>query len=98
VLLCGTGVTLIVIFLLLILYCHFLFICFHLSCSEFSYSSNCLTIIILSHCLGVPAGWNDSLNIGSKAVVLGNGDAIDAAVISDAVNIMVSSPALHVVF
>lgn len=34
-------------------------------------------------------GWNDSLNIGSKAVILGNGDAIDAAVILDAVNIMV---------
>ena len=34
-------------------------------------------------------GWNDSLNIGSKAVILGNGNRINAEVINDIVNIMV---------
>lgn len=58
----------------------------------FNNSIICLTISY--HCNGVCTGWNDSLNVGSKAVVLGNGDAIDAAVINDAVNIMVSFPVL----
>lgn len=36
-------------------------------------------------------GWNDSLNIGSKAVILGNGNSINPEVMIDIVNIMVRS-------
>ena len=36
-------------------------------------------------------GWNDSRNIGSEAVLVGDGSFIDPVVIADAVNIMVQS-------